>query len=847
MKNKILFVFALLCANLFSLPQVEARIIYLNTENINTSDETVRAFSTATQVWVQFWQYPKEYPQAEGGLYLEDGTKKEMYQVNPNVWAVEIGDLDFYTHLLFSTTDITANNYDGKTIDLELPEYFTKGDPTSKNCFFMGRNGWEEGWAWDVQQFFIKHGWNGGNWTWQEMTHNGDGTYSYVGIYGGDNGCNYNKTNSDTGNHYENGGTNNKIGSPSSGNRCIFTFNPLANHKFTITKGYWLRHNWNAKGIWDEWRPLLTCTDNINFSLIARYGGSGCAYETNNDPTWTGTWVNSPTTVGSPSVGDWCTFNYNSSNNKITITKITPSTFYLKHPWGGGNHWAWAPLSIDNHDGTYSLIARWGDNGCNFNADITDTDASWVAKDDLNIIPEVATKSGYPDISLYPNAGDFCRFTLNPSSGSITVEMLGHEMVDAETWKIYFTCGYDENKNYYWGDTYENEATVYGYMYDWIDGGTGEPAHRNHAWPGVQAKYCGQNEFGQCVYMMPKKIYDHVLFNNGLTTNDPGWHQTYDIYLKDASNTVSQYNGAPVGYYLNGWEAAAGSSFNTVGVWNPMLAQPDTPESGGTPQHMHYWICKHCDHFIHDYHDLKEGCLKCSRLDLDNKDVPTKLNTGDYKTVNLNRTFKAGYSTIALPFTVESVTDKFGANAFAAYFESAIEPDGTGTGFLIRFAHTNRMEANKPYILYAPAQKAEPQFNNVSVVNREETVCSATNSTRDTGNWRMCSNYTVGKSMEGLYGVANNKAIKRGSSTATLNAYAAYLKFEGAGVPSIRGWDEDLEDGVILIDNEQLTMDNAVYDLSGRKVGSMNNGQWTMDNGQWKRGIYIVNGKKIVK
>jgi len=435
MKNKILFVFALLCANLFSLPQVEARIIYLNTENINTSDETVRAFSTATQVWVQFWQYPKEYPQAEGGLYLEDGTKKEMYQVNPNVWAVEIGDLDFYTHLLFSTTDITANNYDGKTIDLELPEYFTKGDPTSKNCFFMGRNGWEEGWAWDVQQFFIKHGWNGGNWTWQEMTHNGDGTYSYVGIYGGDNGCNYNKTNSDTGNHYENGGTNNKIGSPSSGNRCIFTFNPLANHKFTITKGYWLRHNWNAKGIWDEWRPLLTCTDNINFSLIARYGGSGCAYETNNDPTWTGTWVNSPTTVGSPSVGDWCTFNYNSSNNKITITKITPSTFYLKHPWGGGNHWAWAPLSIDNHDGTYSLIARWGDNGCNFNADITDTDASWVAKDDLNIIPEVATKSGYPDISLYPNAGDFCRFTLNPSSGSITVEMLGHETVDAETWK----------------------------------------------------------------------------------------------------------------------------------------------------------------------------------------------------------------------------------------------------------------------------------------------------------------------------------------------------------------------------------------------------------------------------
>ena len=808
----------------------------MNTENINTSDETVRAFSTATDIWVQFWQYPKEYPQAEGGLYLEDGTKIKMRPVVDHVWAVEIGDLDFYTHLLFSTTDITANNYNGKTIDLELPEYFTKGNPTSKNCFFMGRNGWEEGWAWDVQQFYTKNAGNG--WTWSVMTHNGDGTYSYVGTYGEYTGSNYNKQGDNTGAHWEDKDHNSIIGVPASGSRCIFTFNPLANHKFTITKGYWLRHNWNAKGIWDEWRPAFS-TDGVNYSLVARYGGSGCAYNT--EPAGDGHWTGTPTTDGSPSVGDWCTFNYNSSNNEITITKITTSTFYLKHNWGGGN------------PGKYYLIARWGgdgeNEGCNYNASVTDTDAGWIAKGDtkFSITPDVATKEGYPNITLPPNNGDFCRFTFDPTNKTINVEMLGHEMVDAETWKIYFTCGYDENKNYYWGDSYENEATIYGYMYDWIDGGTGEPAHRNHAWPGVQAKYCGQNEFGQCVYMMPKKIYDHVLFNNGLTTSDPGWHQTNDIYLKDASNTVSQYNGAPVGYYLNCWEAAAGSSFNTVGVWNPMLAQPDTPESGGTPQHMHYWICKHCDHFIHDYHDLKEGCLKCSRLDLDNKDVPTKLNTGDYETVNLNRTFKAGYSTIALPFAVESVTDRFGAGAFAAYLESAIEPDGTGTGFLIRFAHTNRMEANKPYILYAPAQKAEPQFNNVSVVNREETVCSATNSTRDTGNWRMCSNYTVEKSMEGLYGVANNRAIKRGSSSATLNAYAAYLQFSGAGVPSIRGWDEDLEDGVIPIDKEQLTMDNAVYDLSGRKVGSMNNGQWTMNNGQWKRGIYIVNGKKIVK
>ena len=47
---------------------------------------------------------------------------------------------------------------------------------------------------------------------------------------------------------------------------------------------------------------------------------------------------------------------------------------------------------------------------------------------------------------------------------------------------------------------------------------------------------------------------------------------------------------------------------------------------------------------------------------------------------------------------------------------------------------------------------------------------------------------------------------------------------------------EDIEeeaDGIHSIDNGQLTTDNGVYDLSGRKV-----------NGQLRRGVYITNGKK---
>ena len=46
------------------------------------------------------------------------------------------------------------------------------------------------------------------------------------------------------------------------------------------------------------------------------------------------------------------------------------------------------------------------------------------------------------------------------------------------------------------------------------------------------------------------------------------------------------------------------------------------------------------------------------------------------------------------------------------------------------------------------------------------------------------------------------------------------------------------------IDNSQLTIDNeeTVYDLSGRQIV---NGKWS--NGKWSRGLYIVNGKKVLR
>ena len=67
----------------------------------------------------------------------------------------------------------------------------------------------------------------------------------------------------------------------------------------------------------------------------------------------------------------------------------------------------------------------------------------------------------------------------------------------------------------------------------------------------------------------------------------------------------------------------------------------------------------------------------------------------------------------------------------------------------------------------------------------------------------------------------------------TLGVGKAYLTYSGSGAPSYLGFGDDAT-GIKAIDNGQLTIDNEVYDLQGRRVA------------QPTKGLYIVNGKKVV-
>ena len=71
------------------------------------------------------------------------------------------------------------------------------------------------------------------------------------------------------------------------------------------------------------------------------------------------------------------------------------------------------------------------------------------------------------------------------------------------------------------------------------------------------------------------------------------------------------------------------------------------------------------------------------------------------------------------------------------------------------------------------------------------------------------------------------------SAGGTIKAHKAYLTYSGGGAPEFFDLDGNVT-GIKAIDNGQLTIDDAVYDLQGRRVSKPT------------KGLYIVNGKKVI-
>lgn len=200
------------------------------------------------------------------------------------------------------------------------------------------------------------------------------------------------------------------------------------------------------------------------------------------------------------------------------------------------------------------------------------------------------------------------------------------------------------------------------------------------------------------------------------------------------------------------------------------------------------------------------------------------------KPLALNVVGSSSYATLYVPFDVTTM-----GNTKAYYIQTA--ENGSA-----QLTETNNegteIPANTAVVLVNEDADASTLLNMttglVPVVDEDVNLLKGTLVPRTLDLSDNTTYYSLGKKNDkiGFY-----KFEKGGSSIINLAANKAYL--DTPAVPQARGFVFDFDDptGIGSIQNSEFTKlnDGVVYDLSGRRVDSL------------KSGIYIVNGKKIIK
>lgn len=194
--------------------------------------------------------------------------------------------------------------------------------------------------------------------------------------------------------------------------------------------------------------------------------------------------------------------------------------------------------------------------------------------------------------------------------------------------------------------------------------------------------------------------------------------------------------------------------------------------------------------------------------------------------VTLNRTIKAGVNTLVLPFsmTQAEVESTFGTDS-KVYEVKSYDAAAANISFGVK----EGISANEPCLLKATATGTTYTLEGRTIV-AGEPVKAGTNVTM-TGTYAASitvptGNYIV--SGDKLYNVDSNVTLKN------TRAYITVTEPTPARVLTMSFGDDAT--GIATIENGELKVETGViYDLSGRKVTAP------------AKGIYVINGKKIVK
>ena len=228
---------------------------------------------------------------------------------------------------------------------------------------------------------------------------------------------------------------------------------------------------------------------------------------------------------------------------------------------------------------------------------------------------------------------------------------------------------------------------------------------------------------------------------------------------------------------------------------------------------------------------------KLPSIDLDESQNNAETISGNAaKTVNvkLTRTLKADvWNTFCVPFDV-TVEGSPLEDATIKQIASVTEKDD---GAVINFENAPAtLEAGKAYLVRTATAIVNPTFNGVTVKNVVPTNCSRNE------NYQLIGIYSpknIDASLYGkVFGINNQDKLAKVMKDTSIKGMRAYFLLANSATAAKLNFGGELT-GIDAVDNGEAVMTGKVYNLNGQYVGNSLEGL--------KKGVYVVNGKKVLK
>lgn len=206
------------------------------------------------------------------------------------------------------------------------------------------------------------------------------------------------------------------------------------------------------------------------------------------------------------------------------------------------------------------------------------------------------------------------------------------------------------------------------------------------------------------------------------------------------------------------------------------------------------------------------------------------------KTVNvkLTRTLKADvWNTFCVPFDVTVA----GSPLEGATIKQIASVEEKTDGAVINFKDAPAtLEAGKAYLVRTATAIVNPTFNGVTVKNVTPTNCSGN------ANYQLIGIYSplnIDASLYGkVFGINNQDKLAKVMKDTSIKGMRAYFLLANSATAAKLNFGGELT-GIDAVDNGEAVMTGKVYNLNGQYVGNSLEGL--------KKGVYVVNGKKVLK